>query len=341
VKDQQHEEDHTAVTNDDALFRHRLRVLATAQELGNVRAACRIHGIHHSTFYRWKALAERQGLEMLRPRERRAPQMPNAISMMVEQRILSYALAFPGQGPNRIAAELRRDKWGGLVVSPNGIWRVLRRHGLSTRAARLGLVAGYAAQEPRPPREIEVRHIKADKPGDLVQMDCFCIGRLSGSKGVLWQYSAIDVASSYVWAELHATAKNPSAKWTSELARRVAYDLRQRNWQLKAISSDNGSEFVSRDFVRTVTDELGAKHRRIKAGRPQSNGCVERVQLTILDECWKPAFARYLIPKQTGLRRELEDYLRFYNTDRAHTGYRNKGRIPEEIIGKAKMYARA
>ena len=65
------------MTNDGALFRHRLRVRATAQELGNVRAACRIHGIHHSTYYRWKALADRQGLEMLRPRERRAPQMPN------------------------------------------------------------------------------------------------------------------------------------------------------------------------------------------------------------------------------------------------------------------------
>jgi len=29
---------------------------------------------------------------------------------------------------------------------------------------------------------------------------------------------------------------------------------------------------------------------------------VERVQETILDERWKPVFARYLIPKYTGLR---------------------------------------
>jgi hypothetical protein len=29
------------------------------------------------------------------------------------------------------------------------------------------------------------------------------------------------------------------------------------------------------------------------------------VQQTILEECWKPAFARYLIPKQTGLRLEV------------------------------------
>jgi len=119
-----------------------------------------------------------------------------------------------------------------------------------------------------------------------VQMDCFCIGRLSGTKGTLWQYSAIDVASSYLWAELHATARNPSAKWTSELARRVAYNLAGRGWVLKAVTSDNGSEFTSGKFSSTIR-RLGAEHRRIKAGRPQSNGCVERVQLTVLDECWK------------------------------------------------------
>ena len=44
------------------------------------------------------------------------------------------------------------------------------------------------------------------------------------------------------------------------------------------------------------------------------------MQGTILEECWKPAFARHLIPKQTGLRRDLERYLRYYNSDRAHTG---------------------
>ena len=49
---------------------------ALAAELGNVRAARRALGIHHSTFYRWQALARRHGLEPPRPRDRRAPAMP-------------------------------------------------------------------------------------------------------------------------------------------------------------------------------------------------------------------------------------------------------------------------
>ena len=72
---------------------------------------------------------------------------------------------------------------------------------------------------------------------------------------------------------------------------------------------------------------------------PHRNGCVERVQGTILEECWKPAFARHLIPKQTGLRRDLERYLRYYNTDRAHTGRWTRSRTPESVIGKAKLWS--
>mgnify|MGYP002684875936 FL=1 len=66
---------------------------------------------------------------------------------------------------------------------------------------------------------------------------------------------------------------------------------------------------------------------------------MERVQRTILEECWKPAFARYLIPKYTGLRHDLKRYVSYYNSDRAHTGRLTKGRTPEEVLGKAKMWS--
>jgi transposase InsO family protein len=327
------------VSPDDVLYRYRLRALSLAAELGNVRAACRALGIHHSTFYRWKALADRHGLELLRPRERRAPAMPNQTSPMIEQRILAFALAHPGHGPARIASELARPKWGGIAISANGVWGVLRRHGLSTRSKRLALVAGYAAPPcpTRRPAPEPVRHIKVSRPGELVQMDCFFIGRLSGTKGSVWQYTAIDAYSSFLWAELHTSARNPSARHTSALAHRVAEALAARGWRLEAVSSDNGSEFTSRDFGAALAG-LGARHRRIHAGRPQSNGFVERAQLTVLDECWRPAFARYLIPKLTGLRRELDRFLVDYNTDRAHNGRITRGRTPDQVLGKARMW---
>jgi hypothetical protein len=61
--------------------------------------------------------------------------------------------------------------------------------------------------------------------------------------------------------------------------------------------------------------------------RPHTNGCVERVQLTVLGECWRPAFARSLLPKSTALAQDLADSLNEYNYDRAHTGRLTQGRM--------------
>jgi hypothetical protein len=41
------------------------------------------------------------------------------------------------------------------------------------------------------------------------------------------------------------------------------------------------------------------------------------LQRTILKECWRPSFARSLVPKLHGLTRDLAAYLRFYNSGRS------------------------
>jgi hypothetical protein len=45
-----------------------------------------------------------------------------------------------------------------------------------------------------------------------------------------------------------------------------------------------------------VLDRLGVEQRRICTSQPQTNGNVERLQQTILEECWRAAFARSLVP---------------------------------------------
>lgn len=144
--------------------------------------------------------------------------MANATPIWLEQRVVAFALGHPGFGPKRIAAELSRPVWGSLALSANGVWRVLARHGLQTRARRRGLIAGDAAPPAALAREPEEeRHLDVSRPGELLQMDRFCIGRLSGSKGTVWQYAAIDVASTFCWAELHLSARKPRAEHASAL----------------------------------------------------------------------------------------------------------------------------
>jgi transposase InsO family protein len=228
----------------------------------------------------------------------------------------------------------------GLDFSPNGVWKVLCRHGLNTRAKRLALIAGYAAPY-EPPRDPGLeQHLDVKRPGELVGIDCFYVGRLRGTEGAIWQLTAIDIASSFGWAELVVCKHgNPTARQTSKLARRVAADLQTAGWRLERLLSDNGNEFKG-DFTATTT-RLKARHSRIHAGRPQTNGNVEALHKTILDECWRPAFARYLYPALSGLRRELDTHLTYYNHDRVHHGRLTQGQIPTDIIYRArKMEAR-
>jgi hypothetical protein len=91
------------VVNHDVLFHFRLRLFSLAEELGNLRQACRTFGVHPSTYYRWRGPVLRSGLEMLRPRERRPPRMPNQTSQLTEQRVVAFSLGHPGLGPRRIS----------------------------------------------------------------------------------------------------------------------------------------------------------------------------------------------------------------------------------------------
>ena len=328
------------MTDHDVLYGYRLALFDFAART-TVSHACRTFGVHRSTYYAWKRQVDRHGLEMLRPRERRRPLMPNQLPAIVEQRIVAFALAYPGLGPRRIASELARPRWGGILVCPNGIWRCLRRHSLNTRSKRLSLVAGYRAPYEPPRKPAPEPHIEVKRPGELVGIDCFYVGRLRGTAGAIWQLTAIDCYSSYAWAQLVVCKQgNPTALQASTLARRVARELKAAGWHLERVICDNGNEFRGERFRATLI-RLGARIPPIHAGRPQTNGHVEALHKTILDECWRPAFARYLYPRYTALSRELDRYLVYSNTDRAHHGRLTRGRIPIDIVyGAHKMEPR-
>lgn len=316
----------------DAVSGYQKQIVALIEGSSNRRAACRQIGIHHSTFYRWRNSAASGRLKPQRRRRWR--------DLETESQIVAMALAHPGFGPQRVAWELARV--AGVEVSGSKVWRVLKEHRLNTQALRYQLLAAH--RDPgltvvRRDRDRPVGALDADLPGDLVQMDCFHVGsfketRLGRTKqqhGQIWQYTAIDVASSYTWAELWTSRRNPDPARTTALAYRVARDLATWGHQLRTVSTDNGNEYRSQLF-RDALEDLGVNHRYIRAGRPQSNGKVERVQGTILEEFYKPVLSNYVEPSITGLRRDLADYLTYYNWQRPHTGKWNQGKTPATII---------
>jgi len=109
--------------------------------------------------------------------------------------------------------------------------------------------------------------------------------RFHGSLPAIWRPACL--GSAFTWTEIHVTPLNPAARHTSALVCPVAAELAAAGWKLQAVSTDNGSEFRSQRFPRSV-HATGAEQRFIRAGRPRTNGCLERVQRTILEECWRP-----------------------------------------------------
>jgi hypothetical protein len=148
----------------------------------------------------------------------------------------------------------------------------------------LSLVAGYAAPYD-PPRKSEAeRHVEAQRPSELVGMDCFFVGRLQGTRGSVWQLTAIDVASSYAWAELVTCPRGqPTGEQTSKLARQVAAELAGAGRRLERVLTDNGGEFRSTDF-RATLNQLGAAHTYL-GGRyaPHENWGFGRYEREFLD----------------------------------------------------------
>jgi transposase len=232
------------MTDHDLLYGYRLQLfdLAVRTTVANV---CRVFNVHRSTYYRWKRQVDRHGLEMLRPWVRRRPRMPNQLSAVVEQRIVAFSLGHPAAGPDRISAELARPKWDGVVVSPNGVWRVLRRHGLNTPAKRLGMIAAYAAPyeppgpSPRPARVEAPRRAGRDRlllrrPPARRQAP-----RLASHRHrLLLLLCLADLVT--------CPTGQPLAAQTSRLTRRVAQDLARRGRRLERVLTDNGNECAPR-----------------------------------------------------------------------------------------------
>jgi hypothetical protein len=97
--------------------------------------------------------------------------------------------------------------------------------------------------------------------------------RLERTAPAVWQLTAIDVHSSFAWAELvTCPSGNPTGEQTSRLARRVAADLRAARWRLLSarLRLAAGDAFVAllRRSAREEleTPDLVAGHRRPSEG---------------------------------------------------------------------------
>jgi transposase InsO family protein len=325
------------MTLGDRVHALRLRLFRRAEELGNVSAACREAGISRSAFYQLKARFRDYGVAGLHPKHRKArPGRPPELEAVVERRILAEALAQPAWGPLRISDQLAMR---GIQVAPSTVYRALRRNGLGTRDQRFGLVERHSASRAgllteRTRKALEKarptpsqRHVEANDPGELVCFDCFFIGKLKGV-GKVWQITACDAASSYGLAMVFLG--DPRAEIAAEFLDRVVAHFDEAGWPVERVLTDRGSEFKA--AFDEACERHGITHTRTKPRHAFTNGFVERIQGTILHEHWRIEFRRRYFTQLGQIDRSLQSYLRFYNHQRSHRGYRTRGRTPAQIV---------
>ena len=317
------------MTRDEIIYQRRVRVLEHAAETGNVAETCRTFGISRKTFYEWRTVAERYGLDALMPKARRRPQLPNATPTHVLHELLAIAVAEPTLGCRQLADRLA-DR--GYVVSKTTVQKLLvdhdmgRRHQRVARAAALAaLVTGLVA-EPVAEDVFGFCHWAA-RPGDLVAADSFYIGNLKGV-GKLYQLTAIDTATR--WAMVQIVLGPVTATHTCRFIDQVRRRWRRMGWPVRTVLSDNGPEYYQR-FRRHLA-AAGVRHQAIPPRSPNHNAVCERFQGTALQECWRPAFHRRRFSSLRQLQAEADAWLHRYNTRRRNHGDFMRGRTPRRVL---------
>jgi transposase InsO family protein len=133
--------------------------------------------------------------------------------------------------------------------------------------------------------------------------------------GYCYVHSAVDDYSRLAYSEAldDETAATALAFWARARAFFAGHGI-----TVERILTDNGSPYVSHAWREEHT-ALGIKHSRTRVRRPQTNGKVERLNRTLLEE-W--AYKR-LYTSEKGRRAALSGWLHHYNHHRPHTALGN------------------
>jgi transposase InsO family protein len=324
----------------DSLARLRKTLIDRAERReAPVTQVCREAGISRSRFYELRARYRAYGEAGLRPKPRPTERPDRRLAEPLVDAIVAYAVEHPTHGQRTIALVLASPRYGGWRVSHGGVANVLRRAGLGRRLARLAAAESLAASEGGPLTERVLRrvrsieraktvHIGSDTPGEELFLDTFYVGHLKGV-GKVWQLSAVDGASSFAIARVIAGDKT-AAVMARFLATDVLPAVRRAGLRLVTATTDNGPEF-GRVFGEACRAADVHQHR-IPPRSPNLNAFVERFQGTVLHLHYRVAFRYRYYTSVEAIDADLQAWLRFYNFERPHRGYRTKGRTPASIF---------
>jgi len=330
------------MTTAEKLIKNKLGLLQLASYLQNVSEACRVMGYSRDTFYRVKKAHDEGGIEALKEKSRRKPNIRNRVSEDVERAVVELSFENPSYGQKRASDTLRQR---GIFISAAGVRCVWLRHKLQTfqlrlkalekRVAETGEVlteAQLQALEKAKEEKVAWGEIETEHVGYLGSQDTFYVGTLKGV-GRIYQQTFVDTYAAVASAKLY-TSKHPinSAELLND---RVIPFFDRHQIPLLRILTDRGTEFCGKPDTHEYELFLALNdidHSKTKAKNPQSNGICERFQRTVLDEFYRIAFRKKIYMTLDELQKDLDDWIDDYNTKRPHQGKRCQGKTPMETF---------
>ena len=330
------------MTTAEKLIKNKLGLLQLASYLQNVSEACRVMGYSRDTFYRVKNAYDEGGIEALKEKNRRKPNIRNRVSEDIEQAVVELAYNNPSYGQKRASDTLRQR---GVFISAAGVRCVWLRHNLHKFQLRLNALEKHVAKTGEVLTEVQLRalekareekmawgEIETEHVGYLGSQDTFYVGTIKGV-GRIYQQTFVDTYSAVAFAKLY-TSKHPinSADLLND---RVIPFFDHHQIPLLRILTDRGTEFCGKADTHEYQLFLALNdidHSRTKVKNPQSNGICERFQRTVLDDFYRVAFRKKIYLTLDEIQKDLDDWIIDYNTERPHQGKRCQGKTPMETF---------
>ena len=322
--------------------RRKLNLLGLANDLGNVSEACKRIGYSREQFYEIRRNYQAFGSEGLLDKAR-GPKNPhpNRATEEQEKAVLDYCIEYPVHGALKVSQQLILR---GIHIGVGAIRGIWIRHNLLLKHQRLlrleqhyknnniELTENHIALLEKFDPEFRERHIKADFTGELVAIDTFMVGNLKGI-GKIYLQTVVDCHSRFAFGHLY-TSKVPVTA-VHVLNDKVLPFFEEHKCPIITILSDNGREYCGRpdhhpfELFLQLED---IEHRTTRVRRPQSNGIVERLHRTLLDEHFRIQGRIKFYESLEEMQSDLDSYLQIYNYERAHQGRNMNGRTPHQAF---------
>jgi transposase InsO family protein len=332
------------------LIKTRLGLLNLAEHLGNVSQACKVMGYSRDSFYRIKEMYDTGGESALQEISRSKPILKNRVEPAVEEAVVQMAFDYPAYGQQRACNELRKK---GVFISAGGIRSVWLRHNLELfekrlqnleeRMAKESMIlteAQLMALERKKERRESFGEIETEHPGYLGSQDTYYVGNIKGV-GRIYQQTFIDTYTRVAFAKLYESKHAITS--ADILNDRVLPFFEEQQVPLLRILTDRGTEFKGRPEHHEYELYLqieGIEHSKTQIRRPQSNGICERLHRTMQDEFYAVAFRKKLYTNLADLQDDLDEWMKFYNNERCHSGRYCFGKTPMETFKESIILAR-